>query len=116
MKWIEVTDCFSESQRHYKDKYLIIDEVLDDTVEVSLFSSPDGVYEIYVSYAGMDGIVYVNEADAYLRREEIKRVLAEDYQKNKKPSNEFIVEFADRYKLEIPFDLYFDDSALFCED
>ena len=116
MKWIEVTDCFSESQRHYKDKYLIIDEVLDDTVEVSLFSSPDGVYEIYVSYAGMDGIVYVNEADAYLRREGIKRVLAEDYQKNKKPSNEFIVEFADKYKLEIPFDLYFDDSALFCED
>ena len=52
----------------------------------------------------------------YLRREEIKRVLAEDYQKNKKPSNEFIVEFADKYKLEIPFDLYFDDSALFCED
>ena len=43
-------------------------------------------------------------------------VLAEDYQKNKKPSNEFIVEFADKYKLEIPFDLYFDDSALFCED
>lgn len=43
MKWIEVTDCFSESQRHYKDKYLIIDEVLDDTVEVSLFSSPDGI-------------------------------------------------------------------------
>lgn len=113
MKWIEVTDYFSESQRHYKDKYLIIDEVLDDTVEVSLFSSPDGVYEIYVSYAGRDGIVYVNEADAYLRREEIKRVLAEDYQKNKKPSNEFIVEFADKYKLEIPFDLYFDDSALF---
>lgn len=49
-------------------------------------------------------------------REEIKRVLAEDYQKNKKPSNEFIVEFTDKYKLEIPFDLYFDDSALFCED
>ena len=48
--------------------------------------------------------------------QEIKRVLAEDYQKNKKPSNEFIVEFADKYKLEIPFDLYFDDSALFCED
>ena len=99
-----------ESQRHDKGKCLALDEVLDDTVEVSLFSSPD------VSYAGMDGIVYVNEADVYLRREEIKRVLAEDYQKNKKPSNEFIVEFADKYKLEIPFDLYFDDSALFCED
>ena len=35
MEWIEVTDCFSESQRHYKDKYLIIYEVKDNTVEVS---------------------------------------------------------------------------------
>ena len=75
MKWIEVTDCFSESQRHYKDKYLIIDEVLDDTVEVSLFSSPDGVYEIYVSCVDVDGIVYVNEVDVDLRREEIKQIL-----------------------------------------
>ena len=63
-----------ESQRHDKGKCLALDEVLDDTVEVSLFSSPDGVYEIYVSYAGMDGIVYVNEADVYLRREEIRRI------------------------------------------
>ena len=52
-----------------------MNEVLDNTVEVSLFSSPDGVYEIYVSYAGMDGIVYVNEVDVDLRREEIKQIL-----------------------------------------
>ena len=93
-----------------------MNEVLDNTVEVSLFSSPDGVYEIYVSYAGMDGIVYVNEADVYLRREEIKRVLAEDYHKNKKPSNEFIVEFENKYELKISSDLYFDGSALWNED
>lgn len=54
----------------------------------------------------------MNEADAYLRREEIKRVLAEDYHKNKKPSNEFIVEFENKYELKISSDLYFDGSAL----
>ena len=64
----------------------------------------------------MDGIVYVNEADAYLRREDIKRVLAEDYHKNKKPSNEFIVEFENKYELKISSDLYFDGSALWNED
>ena len=61
----------------------------------------------------MDGIVYVNEADAYLRREEIKRVRPRTIRRIKKPSNEFIVEFADKYKLEIPFDLYFDIPLCF---
>ena len=39
--------------------YLEIDEVYDEKVEVSLFSSPDGIYELYISYGKMYGIIYV---------------------------------------------------------
>ena len=38
-EWVNVTDSFSESQRHYKNTYLEICEVFDEVVEVSLFSS-----------------------------------------------------------------------------
>ena len=37
---------FSESQRYYKHTYLEIDEVYDEELEVSLFSSEEGPYEI----------------------------------------------------------------------
>ena len=50
MKWKNVTDTFSEKQRYYKEKYLEIDEVYDDALEVSVFSAVDGPYEIYFSY------------------------------------------------------------------
>lgn len=40
--WKDVTEFFSESQRYYKDCYLEIDEVYDECVEVSLFSSQKG--------------------------------------------------------------------------
>lgn len=32
------TDYFTEKKRHYKDTYLEISEVLDNTIEASLFS------------------------------------------------------------------------------
>ena len=49
MEWKNVTEHFTEEERHYNGKYLEIDEVYDDVAEVSLFSSNDDTYEIYIS-------------------------------------------------------------------
>ena len=38
---------FSESRRHYKNTYLEICEVLDEVLEISLFSSVEISYETY---------------------------------------------------------------------
>lgn len=46
-EWKNVTDTFSEEQRYYNGKYLEIDEVYNDEVEVSVFSADDEPYEIY---------------------------------------------------------------------
>jgi len=64
-QWVNVTNTFSESKRHYKNTYLEICEVFDEVVEVSLFSSVDKPYEIYFSFGIMYGIVYVKKEDAY---------------------------------------------------
>lgn len=113
MNWKNVTECFTEEQRHYNGKYLEIDEVYDDVVEVSLFSSKDDLYEIYISYGIMCGIVYVEEEKAYNLREEIKKVLADEYAKNKKPTGEFIDKFDKKYNICLPNDLFFDTQKLF---
>ena len=55
--WEDKTDYFTEKERHYKDTYLEISEVLDNTIEASLFSSEVGDYEIYVCYERMVGIL-----------------------------------------------------------
>ncbi len=44
-QWVNVTDTFSESRRHYKNTYLEICEVIGDALEVSLFSSAGQPYE-----------------------------------------------------------------------
>ena len=111
--WRNVTESFSESQRHYKNCYLEIDEVYDEHVEVSLFSSQEGLYEIYVSYGRMYGIIYAEAEEAEARREEIKKVLANEYKKHKEPTGEFINEFAEKYKLCLPNDVLFDTSDFF---
>lgn len=111
--WKNVTKFFSESQRHYKDCYLEIDEVYGEHVEVSLFSSRKGLYEIYVSYGRMYGIVYAGAEEAETKREEIKAVLEKEYQKHKEPTGKFINEFVEKYKLCMPNDVLFDDLGLF---
>ena len=111
--WKDVTDFFSESQRYYKECYLEIDEVYDECVEVSLFSSQQGLYEIYVSYGCMYGIIYSEAEEAEAKREEVKAVLEKEYQKHKEPTDEFIDEFVEKYNLCIPNDIFFDDSGLF---
>lgn len=110
--WKDVTESFSEKERHYKNTYLEIDEIFDD-LEVSLFSSVDEPYEIYTHYGIMDGIIYTNQEHAYALREEVKQVLEKEYLKTKEPSSKFIDEFAKKYHLCLPNDLYFDTDALF---
>ena len=108
MKWKDVTNNFTEEQRHYKNTYLEIDYVGDDKIEVSLFSSKDDLYEIYVNFGIMYGIVYVEEKDAYKIYYEIKDVIEEEYKKNKGPSDIFINEFGKKYGICLPSDLFFD--------
>ncbi len=113
MEWKNVTNYFSEERRHYKNTYLEIDYVADDKIEVSLFSSKDDLYEIYVNFGIMFGIVYVEEKDAYETYYEIKDKIEEEYIKNKEPSDEFINEFGEKYKICLPNDLFFDLDKLF---
>lgn len=112
-QWINVTDTFSELQRHYKNTYLEVCEVLDETVEVSLFSSVDNPYEIYFSFGIMYGIVYAEKENAYEKREQMKSDLEKEYRRNKEPSSEFINNFAKKYDVCLPSDTLFDEDALF---
>lgn len=112
-KWENVTEYFSEEERHYKDTYLEINEVYDGNVEVSLFSSKDGMYEIYLSYGIMHGIIYMDAEKAYSKHEEIKNELEQEYQKHKEPTDEFINTFCEKHKVSLPFDIFFDTSSLF---
>lgn len=111
-QWVNVTDTFSESQRHYKNTYLEICEVLNEELEVSLFSSEDDPYEIYFSFGIMYGIVYAEKEKAYEKREQMKAELEEEYRKNKEPSADFINSFAKKYEVCIPSDTFFDEDAL----
>lgn len=112
-KWVNVTDSFSEKQRHYNNTYLEIDEVYDGVVEVSLFSSKERPYEIYFSFGIFYGIIYVDAEKADSKREEIKIELLNEYLNNKEPSRKFINSFAKKHKVRMPNDIFFDASSLF---
>ncbi len=111
--WENVTELFSEDERHYKNTYLEINEVYDSIVEVSLFSSKEGPYEIYFSYGIFYGIIYVDAEKAVSKREEVKKELSLEYQKNKEPTDKFINKFCEKHKVSLPNDIFFDTSELF---
>lgn len=110
--WRDVTEEFSEDMRHYKDMYLEIDEVYDEEIEVSLFRSQAGPYEIYCSFGKLYGIIYVEADEADAKREEVKKELAEEYEKHKEPTGEFINSFGEKHKISLPNDIFFDTSDL----
>lgn len=112
-EWKNVTDSFSEEQRHYKNTYMEICEVYDEVVEVSLFSSRTDPYEIYFSYGYMYGIIYVEKEDADAKREEIKKELQAEYRKSREPSDEFVNSFAKKHHVCFPNDIVFDTDAFF---
>lgn len=112
--WEDKTDYFTEKERHYKDTYLEISEVLDNTIEASLFSSEVGDYEIYVCYGKMVGIVYANADEAEALRQQMKKDLEEEYKKNKEiPSSDFVNYFGNKYRLDLPTDLFFNLDDFF---
>lgn len=111
--WRDVTETFSEESRHYKDTYLEIDEVYNEEVEVSLFSTQEGSYEIYLSYGRLYGIIYVEADEADAKREEVKRELAQEYEKHKEPTGEFINSFCEKHQVCLPNDIFFDATDLF---
>ena len=106
-EWKNVTDTFSEGQRHYNGKYLEIDEVYNDEVEVSVFSAADEPYEIYFSYDIFYGTVYAEKEIVYEIRDEMKRELQAEYDRNKKVTNEFIRKFSEKYDVCMPDDIFF---------
>jgi len=108
--WVDVTQFFTEEERHYKDLYMEINEVYDDLIEVSLFSSEEDLYEIYFSFERMHGIIYVEAEGAYSKREEIKNELVCEYLKNEKPSSAFVNEFCEKHEVALPNNLFFDAS------
>lgn len=112
-EWKNVTDSFSEEQRHYKNTYMEICEVYDEVVEVSLFSSRTDPYEIYFSYGYMYGIIYVEKEDADAKREEIKKELQAEYRKSREPSDEFVNSFTKKHHVCFPNDIVFDTDAFF---
>ena len=112
MNWQNVTSNFTEDERHYRDTYLEISEIYGDTIECSLFSREDGPYEIYVSFGIMYGISYVDADKAEQTREEMKKEIAEEYEKNTEPSDDFINSFAKRYKLQIENSLFNEDEVM----
>ena len=115
MKWIDKTNTFEE--RKWKDKYLEICEVLDDKIEVNLYSCEDiNNYEIYVNYGIMYGIVYVHKNNAIKLREKIKNFIYDDYITNgyneNIPTDEFIDKFHKKYNIKIPSDIFFEESEI----
>ena len=110
-----VTGTFSEEERHYNGKYLEIDEVYDDVVEVSVFSALDEPYEIYFTYDIFFGIVYAEKENVYEIRDEMKRELQTEYEKHKQATDEFINKFSEKYGVCTPGDIFsnFDLSTFF---
>lgn len=112
-KWRNVTESFSERQRHYKNTYLEICEVFDEVVEVSVFSSVTDPYEIYFSYGRFYGIIYAEKDEAYIEFEKVKHELEAEYRKHEEPTGKFINDFARRHKVCMPNDILFDTDAFF---
>ena len=106
--WNNVTETFSDRQRHYKNMYLETCEVFDEILEVSLFSSIVDSYEIYFSYGIFHGIIYVEKENAIEKYETIKNELELEYSQHKDPTTTFINEFAEKYRVGLPGDIFFD--------
>ena len=106
--WKNVTETFSDEQRHYKNMYLETCEVYDEILEVSLFSSIVDPYEIYFSYGIFYGIIYVEQENAVEKYETVRKELEQEYNTHKEPTATFINEFAEANKVELPSDILFD--------
>ena len=102
LDWKNVTDSFTEPQRHWKGRYLELCEVAENEIELSLFSCPYADWEVYVSYGRMYGVSYTPADNAAAHRNAMKTEIEAEYKVNGLcPSNEFINAFAEKYQLDI---------------
>ena len=102
LDWKNVTDTFSERSRHWKGRYLELCEVAENEIELSLFSCPDDLWEVYVNYGIMFGISYVPAENAVEHRNAMKAEIEDEYKRNGlNPSAEFINTFGEKYRLDI---------------
>ncbi len=108
-EWVDVTSSFSDKRRRYRDTWLEICEVLDDTIECSLFSRPDGPYEIYVNFGLMYGVSCASPDKAAAQRERMKADIEAEHRKHGDPTPEFVNAFVPKYDLRI-------ENALFDSD
>ena len=77
-------------------------EVMDDLIEVSVFSYEDEPWKIYFSFDIMYGIVYGDgEEETYAKRDEMKKELEAEYRRHNKPSKKFINSFGEKYNVDI---------------
>ena len=105
--WENVTETFSDKQRHYKDVYLESCEVYDEILEVSLFSSIVDSYEIYFSYGKFYGIIYVEKENAVEKFETVKNEIELEFRQHKEPTKTFINEFSEKHEVCLPNDIFF---------
>ena len=102
MDWKDVTDTFPERSRHWKGRYLELCEVAENEIELSLFSCPDDMWEVYVNYGKMYGVSYAPAEKAAEHRNAMKAEIEAEFEQNGlNPSNDFIRTFATKYELDI---------------
>ena len=77
------------------------------------YKKRETLYEIYVSFGIMFGIVYVKKEATNEIFYEIKVKIEEEYVKNKEPSDKCRSGFDRKYGLSLSNDLFFDMDGLF---
>ena len=115
-EWKDITNYFSEKQRHYNGKYLVVDYLLDEEIEIQLYEvEEDGFdyeYEIFVNSNPFYGSTYP-DTDPYEMLEAMKKDIYEESFKKNKYSKKFINAFAKKYDLGIAADSYFSMGDFF---
>lgn len=107
-EWVDITDNYSERSRHYNGKYLLKSMLLDEEVEIQIYSFDDDeyVYEIFVNSEKFYGSCYPREGAFEIYEQMKNDIYKESFKKNKYSKN-FINRFADKYNLGIAFDSFF---------
>lgn len=99
-QWLDVTDNFSEEERHYKKTYLEISEVYGDDMEVGLFTSDEVDNEIYFSWDYFYGVIYAEKEKVHALWKTVKKELQEEHDRTEKPEEDFVNAFAEKYKVD----------------
>lgn len=107
-EWIDITDNYSERSRHYNGKYLQKSMLLDEEVEIQIYTIDDDeyVHEIFVNSEKFYGSCYPREG-AYEVYEQMKNDIYKESLKKNKYSSNFINKFAEKYGLCIAPDSFF---------